>query len=149
MPELVVRHQGNPHLTCIKKSKNYLSTKALKSLHYSLFHSVLIYSIQIWSSASPSNFACLKLFLVPTIMITQSLSSIFKHLNILPLDDLCKFFDLQFTVCSISKRIFCLTHLIICSLLMPIEEMLSSILLSELRHFLCPVHLLRFCLLKT
>jgi hypothetical protein len=87
----------------IRKSKSYLSTIALKSLYYSLFHSVLIYCIQIWSNASPSNFACLKLKQKAAVRIVLNANyndltePIFKHLNILPLDALCKFFDLQFT----------------------------------------------------
>ncbi len=53
VPVPVVCHQGNlaymlsSALLLLRKSKNYLSTKALKSLYYSLFPSVLIYCIQI------------------------------------------------------------------------------------------------------
>ena len=64
----------------------------MKSLYYPLFHSVLIYGIQIWPSASPSNFACLKLKQKAAVRIFLGT----EHLNILPLDALCKFFDLQF-----------------------------------------------------
>jgi hypothetical protein len=91
----VVCHQINSHLTYIlktsknlssalffvRKSKNYLSYKALKYLYYPLFHSVLIYGIQIWPSASPSNFACLKLKQKAAVRIVLGT----EHLNILPL----------------------------------------------------------------
>jgi hypothetical protein len=86
----------------LRKSKNFLTMKALKSLYYSLFHSVLIYGIHIWSSASPSNYSCLKLKQKAAVRIifganyNDHTEPIFKLLNILPLDDLCKFFDLQF-----------------------------------------------------
>jgi len=53
----------------------------LKSLYYPLFHSVLIYGIQIWPSASPSNFACLKLKQKAAVRIVLGT----EHLNILPL----------------------------------------------------------------
>jgi hypothetical protein len=64
--------------------------------------SVLIYGIHIWSSASPSNYSCLKLKQKAAVRIifganyNDHTEPIFKLLNILPLDDLCKFFDLQF-----------------------------------------------------
>jgi hypothetical protein len=53
------------------------------------------------SSASPSNFACLKLKQRAAVRIVLGANSndhtepIFKHLNILPLDALCKLFDIQ------------------------------------------------------
>jgi hypothetical protein len=95
----------------LRTSKNYLSTKAWKSLYYSMFHSVLICCIQIWSNASPSNFACLKLkqkaavriVLVANYDLTEP---IFQYLNILPLDALCKFFHLQFTQAGCGSYLF-------------------------------------------
>jgi hypothetical protein len=83
----------------LRKSKNFLTTKALKALYYSLFHSVWIY---VWSSASLSVFNCLKVKQKAAIRIVRGASyndhtePILKQLNILPLDDLCNFFDLQF-----------------------------------------------------
>jgi hypothetical protein len=119
----------------LRKSKNFLPTKALKSLYYYLFHSVLIYGIQIWSSASPSNFACLKLEQKAAVRIVLGANyndhtePIFKHLNILPLDALCKFFDLQFMQHFIQD--FLPDSFNNMWFLMPIVEMQSSILLSE------------------
>ncbi len=77
-----------------------------------MFHSVLIYCIQIWSNASPSNFASLKLEQKAAVRIVLGTNyndltePIFKHLNFLPLDALCKFFDLQFTQAACGSYLF-------------------------------------------
>ena len=42
-------------LFCLRRCKNLLTEKALKSLYYSTFHSHLIYGIQIYSCANQTN----------------------------------------------------------------------------------------------
>jgi hypothetical protein len=77
------------------------------------------------SSASPSNIACLKLKQKAAVRIVLGA-------NYNDRTEPTFYFwmlyanSLTYSLCSISYRIFCLTHLIICSLLMPIEEMPSS-----------------------
>jgi hypothetical protein len=86
----------------LRNAKNFLTAKALKALYYSLFHSVLIYGIHLWSSAAPTNLNCLKLKQKAAVRIicgaryNDHTEPSFKLLNILPLDYLCQFFDLQF-----------------------------------------------------
>jgi hypothetical protein len=42
-------------LFIMRSVKNLLSERALKSVYYALFHSNLIYCIQVWSSTAISN----------------------------------------------------------------------------------------------
>jgi hypothetical protein len=39
----------------LRSAKNFLSIKSLRALYYAIFHSHLVYGIQIWSSTSQSN----------------------------------------------------------------------------------------------
>ncbi len=78
------------------------SINLLPGAVFQAFGREIIYCIQIWSNASPSNFACEKLEQKAAVRIVLGVNyndhtePIFKHLNILLLDALCKFFDLQF-----------------------------------------------------
>ena len=89
-------------LFMLRRCKNFLTEKSLKTLYYSLIHCHLIYGIQVWSCSSPSNITHLfrkQKAAIRTISDSRYNSHtepIFKSLNILPLPSLCKFFTLQF-----------------------------------------------------
>ena len=89
-------------LFCLRRCKNLLTEKALKSLYYSLFHSHLIYGIQIYSCASPSN---LNQIIIKQKKAVRCIKNsrynahsgiLFKELKILPFESLCSYFKLKF-----------------------------------------------------
>ena len=88
-------------LFILRNSKNFLTSKALKSIYYSLFHSHLIYCLPIWSCTSQQNL--LKIFklqksalrIISHSKYNAHTEPIFKSLNILPLESLVRFFNLQ------------------------------------------------------
>ena len=88
-------------LYILRSSKIFFTPRALKSIYYSLFHSHLIYCLPIWSCSSQSNIQ--KIFRSQKAairLLTQSkynahTEPLFKSLNILPLNSLIKFFNLQ------------------------------------------------------
>ena len=79
-----------------------LSIKARKAVYYALFHCNLIYCIQIWSCASQKLISNLLILQKKAIRIVKDAKynahtePIFKELSILPLEQLIKFFNLQF-----------------------------------------------------
>jgi hypothetical protein len=88
-------------LYSLRTVKKILTSKALKTLYYSLFHCHLTYAIEIWSSTSPS-------FLQPLITKQKAAIQIiakkkyndhteplFKSLSIPPLPDLITLFNLK------------------------------------------------------
>ena len=86
----------------LRRAKNILDIDSLTSLYFSTFHSHLIYGILIYSSAVPSALSSL---IIKQKMAIRCISNskynahtapIFKKLNILPLDMLIKYFQLQF-----------------------------------------------------
>ena len=89
-------------LYILRSSKNLLSTKARKAVYYALFHCNLIYCIPIWSCAAQKLISNLQIFQKKAIRIVKDTKynahtePIFNELNILPLDLLIKFFNLQF-----------------------------------------------------
>jgi hypothetical protein len=89
-------------LYIMRKSKNLLPQSALKSLYYSLFHSQLIYCIQIWTCTSQSNTKPLLIKQKIAIRILHQAKynahteSLFKMSKILPLNMLTDYFKLQF-----------------------------------------------------
>lgn len=89
-------------LFMLRRCKNFLSEKALKTLYYSLVHCHLIYGIQVWSCSPQSNLTNLfrKQKAAIRIISGNSYNShtepIFKSLGILTLPSLCEFFTLQF-----------------------------------------------------
>ncbi len=89
-------------LYILRSVKNYISTKSLTQLYYSLIHCHLIYAIQIWSSTNSSFLSELfKLQKSAIRIITLSnynahTEPLFKKTGILPLPDLVNFFKLQF-----------------------------------------------------
>jgi exonuclease III len=89
-------------LFCLRRCKNLLTTKALKSLYYSIFHCHLIHGILIYTCASPSN---LKGIFVKQKMAVRCIKNarynehsgpLFKALKILPLQALSLYFKLKF-----------------------------------------------------
>ena len=86
----------------LRKAKNFLNYKALKFIYYSLFHSHLIYAIQIYSSTNPN---LLKQIFIKQKGAIRILSNakyndhtepLFKKQKILPFPQLCEFFRVQF-----------------------------------------------------
>ena len=86
----------------MRTAKNLPNIKSLTALYYSLFHTHLIYAIQIWSSCSSGIINKLFKLQKKAIRIIHSLpynghtEPYFKISNILPLPLLIKFFRLQF-----------------------------------------------------
>ena len=86
----------------MRTAKNTLNRKALTSVYYSLFHSHLIYAIQIWSICNKQMINTLYKLQKKAIRILFNLpfnahtESYFKRSNILPLPSLIEFFKLQF-----------------------------------------------------
>ena len=89
-------------LYLMRTAKNFLTLKALKSLYYALFHSHLIYGIQLWSCTSDSNLKTIFIKQKSAIRILNNASynshtePLFKNSQILPLHLLIEFFKLQF-----------------------------------------------------
>jgi hypothetical protein len=85
----------------LRSSKNFLTPKAMKAVYYSLFHSNLIYCIQIWSCTTRNNlnpiFTLQKkaIRLISNSNYNAHSEPIFKEQAILPLDKLILFFNLQ------------------------------------------------------
>ena len=83
-------------------SKNFLPLHSLKLIYFSLFHSHLIYAIQIWSCCTNSLLKDLFKLQKAAIRIISGSSynahtePLFKKAEILPLPDLVSFFQIQF-----------------------------------------------------
>ena len=86
----------------LRTSKNFLTFKALKSLYYSLFHSNIIYGIQVWSCTAPSIFSEIEkkqkiaIRIVHDSIYNAHTEPLFKNACVLPLKYLIQFFSLQF-----------------------------------------------------
>jgi hypothetical protein len=86
----------------MRNAKNFLNLEALRTLYYSIFHSVVIYAIQVWSSTAFSNIKGLILKQKAAVRVIQGAGyndhtePIFKSLKILPIEHLMDFFGLQF-----------------------------------------------------
>jgi len=87
---------------CISRAKNLLSNKSLKSLYFALVHPHLLYCINIYSCAAPSNLKRLIILQkkairlinrAPALAHTQEL---FFNSNILPLEKLIQQAKLNF-----------------------------------------------------
>ena len=89
-------------LFCLRRCKNLLTEKALKSLYYSTFHSYLIYGIQIYSCANQTNLNQIILKQKKAVRCIKNArynahtGELFKDLKILPFDCLSSFFKLKF-----------------------------------------------------
>jgi hypothetical protein len=85
----------------LRSSKNFLTPRAMKAVYYSLFHSNLIYCIQIWSCTSSVNLTPISVLQKKAIrLISKSKYNahsepIFKEQSILPFEKLILFFNLQ------------------------------------------------------
>ena len=83
-------------------AKNFLTTNARKAMYYSLFHSVLIYGIQLWSCSAKTNINGLATKQKMAIRIVHNSNyndhsePLFKISKILPIELLIDFFGLQF-----------------------------------------------------
>jgi hypothetical protein len=86
----------------MRNAKNFLNLEAMRSLYYSIFHSVIIYGIHVWSSTANSNFQGIILkqkAAVRTICgarYNDHTEPLFKTQKILPVEYLMDFFALQF-----------------------------------------------------
>jgi hypothetical protein len=97
-----IRKKLSKSLYLLNSVKNILPINTLLLLYYSIFHSHLIYAIQMWSSTSQS--AVNGLFklqkkairIVSNAKFNSHTEPLFKKLGILPLPDLISFFNLQF-----------------------------------------------------
>jgi Reverse transcriptase (RNA-dependent DNA polymerase) len=89
-------------LFALRRVKNILPPRSLKTLYYSLFHCHLTYGIEIWSSVSPSLLKPLitKQKAAIRVISLQSHNAhtepLFKSLSILPLPKLVEQFKLKF-----------------------------------------------------
>jgi hypothetical protein len=68
----------------MRNAKHFLNVESMRSLYYSIFHSVVVYGIHVWSSTANTNLqgiilkqkaAVRTIHVVPDTTITQSLSS--------------------------------------------------------------------------
>jgi hypothetical protein len=89
-------------LYILRTVKNILSKQALKTIYFSIFHCHLIYAIQIWSCTFPGPLTEIFLKqkqairLISGAKFNAHTEPLFKNLAILPLNDLCIYFKLQF-----------------------------------------------------
>ena len=97
----IIKSKLSKALYILRKSKNILSQKSLKAIYYSLFHSNLIFCLPIWSCTSQKNLKPLIVLQKSAIRIISKAAynahtePLFKSNNILPLNDLIQFFNLQ------------------------------------------------------
>jgi Reverse transcriptase (RNA-dependent DNA polymerase) len=88
-------------LFILRTSKNYLTPRAMKAVYYALFHSNLIYCIQIWSCTPQSNLNPITVLqkkairLISNAKYNSHTEPIFKNLSILPFNKLILFFNLK------------------------------------------------------
>ena len=86
----------------LRTAKSFLTQKSLTFIYYSLFHSHLIYGIQIWSCCTQSLITNIFKLQKKAIRIIHNAKynshteSLFKKSKILPLPSLIEFFKLQF-----------------------------------------------------
>jgi hypothetical protein len=89
-------------LFMLRRCKNLLSAKSLKTLYYSLVHCHLIYGIQIWSCGSSTSTNVLfkkqkaAIRIVSQVKHSAHTEPLFKSLEILPLPSLISYFKIQF-----------------------------------------------------
>ena len=89
-------------LFALRQVKNLLSDPALLSLYFSTIHCHLVYGIQIWGCANQTTLSELykkqkqAIRLISKAKYNAHTEPLFKQLQILPLPDLIKYFNLQF-----------------------------------------------------
>jgi hypothetical protein len=97
-----VKNKISTGLYFLRKAKNNLRRKGLKSLYYSIVHSHIIYGIHVWSACSSNMFNIIFKLQKKAIRLVCGESynahteSLFKQTGILPLPKLLNFFQLQF-----------------------------------------------------
>ena len=80
----------------LSKVKDYVMNSTLKTLYYAFIYPYLDYNIINWSSAAPTNLACVIISNKKAVRTMLSKNNrapslpLFKQLNILPLDELIK-----------------------------------------------------------
>ncbi len=98
----MIRKKLSNALYFMRTAEHILNTQSLTALYYSLFHTHLIYGIQLWSSCNATSINTLFKLQKRAIRIIFSLpynghtEPFFKRSNILPLLQLIHFFRLQF-----------------------------------------------------
>jgi hypothetical protein len=98
-------------LYSLRLVKNILPKKSLLSLYYSIFHSHLVYTVEIWGSASTQSINTIAkkqkqaIRLISGSKYNAHTQPIFKNLEILPLTQLITFFNLKFMHSFIYKSI--------------------------------------------
>jgi hypothetical protein len=106
-----IRKKLSKALYLLNSAKNFLPCKTLLLLYYSMFHSHLIYAIQIWSCSSQSLINNLFKMQKRAVRIVSNANfnahtePLFKKLEILPLPDLISYFNLQFMQRYINKQL--------------------------------------------
>jgi len=99
---LKLKNKLSKALYAMRMVKKFLTKKALLSVYYSLFHSHLIYAIQIWSCANLSllndifKMQKTAVRLIVNARYNAHTEPIFKNLEILPFPKLTTFFKLKF-----------------------------------------------------
>jgi hypothetical protein len=89
-------------LYILRRVKNFIPSHSLKTLYYSLFHSHLLYGIEIWSCAPPSAIKPLitkqksAIRLISNAAYNAHTEPLFKLHSILPLSDLIISSNLKF-----------------------------------------------------
>jgi hypothetical protein len=97
-----IRGKITSGLYFMRRAKNFVNIKGMKSLYYSLVHSHLIYAIQVWSTTSQGNINSLfklqkqAIRLIHNAKYNAHTESLFKESKILPIPKLIEFFQLQF-----------------------------------------------------
>jgi len=97
-----IKSKMSKSLFALRQVKNILSDSALLSLYFSTIHCHLVYGIQIWGSACQSLLTELykkqkqAIRLISKAKYNSHTEPLFKKLQILPLPDMIKFFNLQF-----------------------------------------------------
>ena len=98
----IITSKISKSLYFFRSAKNYLSQKALKSIYFALIHSHLVYGIQVWSCSSQQNLNAIFLKQKNAIRMLNSAKynahtePLFKSCDILPLNSLIEFFQIQF-----------------------------------------------------
>jgi hypothetical protein len=88
-------------LYVIRTVKKILTAESLKTIYYSLFHCHLIYCLPIWSCTTQNNLKCILtqhksvIRLISRANYNAHTEPLFKMLNVLPLEKLILFFNLQ------------------------------------------------------
>jgi hypothetical protein len=97
-----IKNKVSSGLYFMRKAKNNLSKRGMKSLYYSLIHSHIIYGIQVWTTCATgmiNNIFKLQkraIRLIHNAPYNAHTESLFKESRILPLPKLIEFFQLQF-----------------------------------------------------